>query len=165
MSRPLKRRRVASDAPARRGSRPIDKELKVISQTITTSVVATTLKTTTFPCTIVGLRWSFTQQIAITTGDSDCWWAIIVVRDGRAASTPSTSDGADFYTPEQDVLAFGHGVVRDADVSQGPGTVSFEGVTKTMRKLMGGDLLQFITISSTAVSANVNGVIQFFCKS
>ncbi len=165
MSRPLKRRRVESAAPVRRGSRPIDKELKVISQTATNSVVATTLKSTTFPCTVVGLRWSFTQQIAIVSGDADLWWAIIVVRDGRAASTPSTSDGADFYTPEQDVLAFGHGVVRESDISQGPGTRGFEGVTKTMRKLMGGDLLQFITISSTAISCNVNGVIQFFCKS
>ncbi len=165
MSRPLKRRRVESAAPVRRGSRPIDKELKVVSQTVTTSVVATTLKTTTFPCTIVGLRWSFTLQIAITTGDSDAWWAIIVVRDGRAASTPSTSDGADFYTPEQDVLAFGHMVVRDKDSSQGPGTINEQGVTKTMRKLMGGDLLQFITISSTAISGNLNGIIQFFCKS
>lgn len=150
--------------PVRRGVRPIDKSLKVVSQVVTTSVVATTLKTTTFPCTLVGLRWNFALQIAVTTADSDAWWAIIIVKDGRAAATPSTSNGADFYTPEQDVMAFGHLQVRDSDVGQGPGVMTTIGTTKTMRKLMDGDLLQFITISSVAVSGNLNGIIQFFCK-
>ena len=114
---------------------------------------------------MVGLRWSLSVRSVIATGDSIVSWALVIVKDGEAANTPSQSNGADFYTPEQNVMAFGVAQVRDNDAGSGPVTIVFEGTTKTMRKLNQGDLLQFISISNVANSASLNGVIQFFCKS
>ena len=158
-----KRRAVGISRPG--AARPIDKELIVVAQSATTSLLSTTLKSTTFPCTIVGLRWSFSIRSVIASGDSIVSWAIVTTPDGEAANTPSQSNGADFYTPEQNVMAFGVAQVRDTDAGSGPVTIMFEGTTKTMRKLKQGDLLQFISISNVASSASINGVIQFFCKS
>ncbi len=145
-------------------ARPIDKELKSVNQTATTSVTTSTLKTTTFPGTVVGLRWVVSAVINVATGNPLFHWAIVVIPDGEAANTPSGSDGADFYTPEQNVLAFGISYVRDSDVAAGPGIMSIEGSTKTMRKLKQGDVLAFITICDTATGVLVDGVIQFFFK-
>ncbi len=160
MSRPLKRARTSGV----RVQRPIDKELKAVLQTATTTVVSTTLKTTTFPGTVVGLRWSLGIASVIATSDSNVFWAIVVIPDGEAANTPAISDGADFYTPEQNVLAFGQGFVADTDVGSGPRSITFDGTTKTMRKLKQGDILALISLSTVAVSAQVRGVVQFFFK-
>ena len=72
----------------------------------------------------------------------------------------AASDAADFYAPEQNVLAFGHGSM-DNNVD----TQQFEGNTKTMRKFMGGDQLLFIVLGAATNTTNVQGIIQFFCKS
>ncbi len=154
-----KRRMVAPG----RAARPIDKELKVVNQAVTNSVTSTTLKTTTFPGTVVGLRWSCGAQSTSTT-DAVVHWAIVVIPDGEAANTPATSDGADFYTPEQNVLAFG--VFRVANNAETGGNMThvWEGTTKTMRKLKQGDVLAFITIGNAATSVNLDGVLQFFFK-
>ncbi len=161
MSRPLKRARTSGV----RVARPIDKELKVVNQTATTTVTATTLKTTTFPGTGVGLRWSVGTQNSNTASDVVLGWAIVVIPDGEAANTPALSDGADFYTPEQNVLAFGMLRLKDYDAGGGgPIGENFEGTTKTMRKLKSGDVLAFITLSSVAAAVQVDGVVQFFFK-
>ncbi len=136
-----------------------------MSSAISASQVAVTLKTTTFPCTIAGLRWAISANGQSTAAVTNFNWAIVVVRDGLAASAISTSDGSDFYTPEQDVLAFGVRRFPDADSGGGPNTQHWEGNTKTMRKLKSGDLLQFIQLGSAAAQGSVIGCIQFFCKS
>lgn len=143
--------------------RPIDKELKVVNSQVTNSVVTTTLKTTTFPCTVVGLRWDvmFTNDNA---AEAEAGWAVVVVQDGDSANTPALSDGADFYTPEQNVLAFG-AMALDADGAGQENTMHFSGSTKTMRKLKQGDVLQFITMGNVAASITYFGIVQFFCKS
>lgn len=160
-----KRRRTGSVVVQTRQVRPIDKSLITVSQTATTSVTATTLKTTTFPCTIVGLRWDLSFLSLLTTGNSIVLWFIVVVKDGNSANTPSFTNGADAYTPEQNVLAFGTSRVRDSDVGSGPSIIHNIGSTKTMRKLKAGDLLQFITLSDVASSQLAIGMVQFFCKS
>ncbi len=158
-------RRFRPDVPIVRGSRrPVDKELIFVAQTATTSNVATTLKTTTFPCTIVGLRWSLQFLSALSTSDSTVSWIIVLVKDGNTANTISQSNGADMYTPEQNVMAFGQITVRDNDVGTGPAIMSAVGNTKTMRKMMQGDVLQFVTISSQVNSCTIRGTVQFFCK-
>ncbi len=157
-----KRARVVAGA---RAVRPIDKEIKVVNKSITASQQATTLKTTTFPCTVVGLRWNISASTILTSSTSLLYWAIIVVRDGLAASTISTSDAADFYTPEQNVLAYGISAFPDADAGAGSVIQNWSGSSKTMRKLKGGDLLQFIVIGTAASQGGCDGVIQFFCKS
>ncbi len=146
-----------------RGKRPIDKDLIVVNQTTTTSVTTTALKTTTFPCTVVGIRWVISTQ-SLVASTMILSWAIVITRDGDSVNTPSQSNGASFYQPEQDVLMFGvthlnsTGVVTDQ-------IKNYEGMTKTMRKLKAGDVLNFITINSDANGASLDAIIQFFCKS
>ncbi len=141
--------------------RPIDKELKVVVKGgMAGTQVATTLKTTTFPCTIVGLRWEISAFQDGGTGGGSYSWAIVVVRDGNSASAIATSDGSDFYTPEQDVLTFGRGA-HDNNVS----VQMHSGSTKTMRKLLGGDLLQFIAVGTATNTTDLRATVQFFCKS
>ncbi len=88
----------------------------------------------------------------------------MIVPDGEAVNTPAISDGATFYAPEQNVLAFGIGQMQ-SNASGGDATVMWEGSTKTMRKLKAGDVLAIASIGSDANGALFRGVIQFFCKS
>ncbi len=158
MSRPLKRARAGG---ARVVARPIDKELKVVNKSaVAGSQVATVLKTTTFPGTVVGLRWSLGAVQDAGTAISQLTWAIIVVSDGNAASTIALSDAADMYTPEQDVLAYGCVVASGTDIN----SERIEGTTKTMRKLKQGDQLQLITIAEATNTWTLFGVVQFFFK-
>ncbi len=158
-----RRGRQQRQFPAR-SRRPTDKELKYVLQTATNSNVTTTLKTTTFPCTIVGLRWDLQFLIAIATANPIVNWIIVVVHDGNSANTISQSNASDMYTPEKDVMAFGTVALMQNDSVLGPGTMHIQGQTKTMRKMAQGDQLQFVTIANTASSVTVSGVIQFFCK-
>ncbi len=160
MSRPLKRARTSGV----RVARPIDKELKITNQAVTNSVVSTTLKTTTFPGTVVGLRWSLSIGTTLTTASPVIAWAIVVIPDGEAANTPALSDGADFYTPEQNVLAFGLIRAMDFDSGASPQAYMVEGTTKTMRKLKQGDVLAVISLSDTASGGFLDGIVQFFFK-
>jgi len=161
MSRSRVRKRPRGEAFARR---PIDKLLKAVEQTVTTSQTSTDLTTATFPCTVVGIRWEFSLTINSAVANAATYWAIIIVRDGQVAGTLAISNAASFYEPEQDVLAFGHMSVRDSDTTQGPGVAMQSGSTKTMRKLKGGDMLQIIAISNVATGSVIRGVVQFFCK-
>lgn len=161
-----KRRRTGSIVvPMARPTRPIDKSIIAVALTATSSIATSTLQTTTFPCTVVGLRWSLSILCAVTTTNPIVAWAIVVVKDGNSANSISISNAADFYTPEQNVLAFGMSRVSDSDSGSGPKILQIDNSTKTMRKLKAGDLLQFICISDTASGANINGAVQFFCKS
>ena len=156
-----KRSRTTGVSIIRSAKRPIDKNLKYIKKTgVNATQVSTTLFTATFPCTVVGLRWSMDAYQDAGTGAANILWAVVIVRDGNSANNMGASDAADFYTPEQDVLAFGHGSM-DNNVD----TQHWEGTTKTMRKFMGGDVLQFITLGANTNTSNVQGIIQFFCKS
>ncbi len=83
----------------------------------------------------------------------------MVVRDGVAVDTLAISDAAAFFEPEQNCLVFGNGTV-DNNVE----SVQFEGTTKTMRKMMGGDTLVFIHLGTATNTSGSRGVIQFFCK-
>ncbi len=159
-------RRFRPEVPIVRGSRrPTAKELIYVAQTATTSNVATTIKTTTFPCTIVGLRWSMSFSSQVSTNNAVVNWIIVLVKDGNTANTISQSNGADMYTPEQNVMAFGTVSCLANDETGGNQNQQVMGSTKTMRKMQGGDLLQFITLADVANSVVVKGVIQFFCKS
>ena len=157
-------KRQAIGKRPRAAPRPIDKELKVVNQTSTTSVTTTVLKTTTFPCTIVGLRWNMSST-SITANNTLLQWAIVLVQDGDSVNTPASSDGADFYTPEQNVLAFGVSRLMANNATGGNISWNWEGSTKTMRKMKQGDVLNFITLSDTANSISLDGIVQFFCKS
>lgn len=158
------RKRARPESGSRR-VRPIDKQLINVNAITGTTSTAITLQTTTFPCTITGLRWSIGFANKQTTGPVDISWAIVIVRDGNAANALSQTSGSSLYQPEQNVLAYGCTEFQDADLNPGgSGAAQFEGSTKTMRKLMGGDVLQFLHLGSVAASADFMGTIQFFCK-
>lgn len=144
-----------------RPRRNIDKILKVVKKTGFTTQTGTVLATATFPCTITGLRWNLAFS-GEATNLSIHHWAIIIVRDGNAANTIATSDAADFYQPEQNVLAFGVGMMAGLSAAAGPFTIPYIGSTKTMRKLLLGDRIDFIVVANQAT--NLNGIVQMFCK-
>ncbi len=158
-------RKNATKSQFRSVKRPVDKKLIVVNKSPqSTTQLATVLITATFPCTISGLRWSLTFNNIIATSDTNVRWAIVRVRDGVTVSTTAVSDAGDFYTPEQEVMAFGITHLGDSDGTVGPMIVNMEGNTKTMRKLMGGDTLQFIATAGAVNSVDILGIVQFFCK-
>jgi len=142
--------------------RPIDKKLINVSHITTVATQDTVLTTATFPCTITGLRWEI-STIGGAAGLSNTRWAIVIVRDGVTHGNIASSDASDFYTPEQDVMAFGSAFIQDTDLN-GQSVHHWGGTTKSMRKLMGGDQIVFLSSGSVAVGA-VAGVVQLFCKS
>ncbi len=143
-----------------RVKRPVDKAIVNITKAgVAGSQVNTDLFTTTFPCTIVGLRWHITMLQDAGTGASFINWAIIILRDGLTADTLSTSDGSTLYNPEQDVMTFG---IMQIDNNTTP--ASNVGETKTMRKMQGGDKLVFLAIGVATNTATIRGTVQFFCK-
>ena len=158
-TRPEMSRRRSRFAASRRN---LDKKLIGVNQSVTTTQQATVMFTSTFPCTITGIRWSLAFA-GNTTGANNLLWAIVVVKDGETVTTMGSGNGTDFYTPEQNVLAFGVVKVADSDSGTGTSVVNVMGSTKTMRKYMGGDQLQFLCIG-TAGTSSVLGIIQFFCK-
>ncbi len=142
--------------------RPVDKLLIGILKTgVDATQVVITLTTVTFPCTIVGLRWDMGVTCDGGTAPGVFNWVIVVIKDGNVVGNLQASDGNDFYTPEQNVMAFGSSKISRAD--QG-GTRVWSGNTKTMRKMMGGDILQFVCQGSATTTTTVQGCIQFFCK-
>lgn len=151
---------VAFVNPQRRTKRPIAKQLIVISKTAVSAQVTTTLITATFPCTITGLRWVVSAAADAGTAFSQMSWAIVKVTDGNTPNTLSGTDGATFYAPEQDVLAFGKSIIMPGNVVH-PHNDS--GSTKTMRKLQAGDQVFFLVASEATNTIEVQGVIQFFC--
>jgi len=140
--------------------RPVDKQLTAVNKDATAGAqVTTTLITVTFPCTIVGLRWDLNFFQDAGTGTAIGAWAIVVLRDGVTQPTIAISDAAQFYNPEQDVMAFGmFAIDNNTETSQ------FIGTTKTMRKMMGGDKLVFIDLGIATNTHGLRGVVQFFCK-
>jgi len=146
----------------RRAARPIDKELKFVNQLATNAMTTTQLKVVTFPGTVVGLRWDI-SGLAATAGSQVMSWVIVIVSDGDQVTNISQTDGADYYTPEQNVLAFGTWSMAPNTAGEGIAK-QWIGTTKTMRKLKQGDQLLFASFGSAAGAAFVNGVVQFFFK-
>ncbi len=140
--------------------RPINKSLIAISQDGNDSTdTSTQLFAVTFPCTIVGLRWSLSFFQAAGTAVCLFWWAIVIVRQGVTQATLGVSDGANFFLPESNCLVFGNG-----SIDNNVGDENFSGTTKTMRKMQGGDSLVFIAKGVGTDTSGVRGVVQFFCK-
>ncbi len=149
--------------PRRTGSkRPVDKLMLVVNKAgLGATQSTTTLVTVTFPCTIVGLRWDL--GAATNAGTASCVfaWGIIIVRDGNAIKNIALSDAATFYAPEQNVMSYGSTVLTRFDQGQ---SVQWNGSTKTMRKMMGGDKLIFVAVGEDVNTSDCFGTIQFFCK-
>lgn len=144
--------------------RPIDK--KLFGMRVALPAAATTnqtIYTTTFPGTVTGIRWdlSFCPTASVATGDGV--WCIFILREGvNIPVVAQAAFGALTDGPEQNVLACGnwtHGLLNEIDIDRQIG------MTKTQRKLMGGDTLG-ITFQSTGGGATlIKAILQFFIKS
>ncbi len=93
------------------------------------------------------------------TAVSKIAWAIVLVPDGDTVNTLAIADTNTLYAPEQNVLAFGVGLPQTT--SNGS---RFEGSTKTMRKMKGGDVLMIVAVAEATNTLDLFGCIQFFCK-
>ncbi len=145
---------------ARRSKRPIAKNIISILLATVSTQVNTVLVTNTFPCTITGLRWDIGAVSDAGTVNGTCSWAIVKVNDGQAVQNIQGGNGTEFYSPEPDVMAFGRTVMTPANQAT---TVQWTGSTKSMRKMQGGDTLQFICAGESTNTVEVHGAIQFFC--
>ncbi len=144
--------------------RPIDKAIiNIVKIDVVAANQATVLVTATFPCTIVGLRWDISVIASAGSQLAAYVWVIVVVRDGVTASGIAKGDAATLYAPEQDVLTWGRGMCNTFALTADQ-PVRMTGDTKTMRKLMGGDTLQFICFGEATNKTTFEGAIQFFCK-
>ena len=151
--------------------RPIDKQLTFINlNDVNATAQRTVLFSAPTACTILGIRWSlmFEGDAGSVGEHHDYRWIIVVVKDGDGnENNMSTTDASDFYTPEQNVLAFGVGTDNSSATSatgmQGP--ITQTGKTKSMRKFLVGDRLLFAVEGIATETIRVRGVIQTFCKS
>jgi len=144
------------------GKRPVDKLIiNVLKTAVDATDVSTTLTTATFPCTIVGLRWDLVITPGAGTSPGSYAWCVIILRDGVTVSSLAISDGATLYAPEQDVMVFARG---STSISAEGNQLHYNGSTKTMRKLMGGDKLLFIMKGEATNTVTLEGAFQFFCK-
>lgn len=75
----------------------------------------------------------------------------------------SVADATTFYAPEQDVLTYGIAEIQGSIIG-GDSGVKWNGSTKTMRKLMGGDSINLVVNGATANIKPFAGIVQFFCK-
>ncbi len=152
------------------GTRPIDKQLIFVNMNdVNATQQSTVVLLASTACTVVGLRWSmFIEGNAGTVGnDHDYRWAIVVRRDGDGVpNSMGTVDGAEFYEPEQDVMAFGIGVDHGsatATTGANPQLV-WQGKSSSKRKLLIGDRIFFICEGLATETVRVRGVVQLFCK-
>ena len=162
-----KRRRLIVGSTS---SRPVDKRIVSILKTgVTNTQQTTTLVTAATACTVFGIRWSFwVEGDAGTEGVQHPYaWAIVRQREGATLVSLNTGDANTFYTPEQDVLAFGYGTSRaDAtlNTSGGPGKHNWNDKSGSKRKLMIGDKIVFIINGIATETVRCEGGIQLFCK-
>lgn len=141
--------------------RPIDKQLFYMKGTgLDSTQDDRDFFTVTYPCTITGIRWEFNFVQDAGTGIAEGAWVLTINREsGNNPNTISLTNQTTMYAPEQDVLAWGTWAIDNNTQ-----TVTTSGTTKTMRKLMTGDV---IWVSLKGVDTNTTqytGALQFFLK-
>jgi len=167
---PLRRRRRRTYSAIISPKRPLDKQCLQIDGVASATNLATLnntvlLYTATFPCTVTGIRYD--ETINIAAGNTRGVTMIVIVRDGLAlpASLGVGTALTPLFTPEQNILvARTWGALKGAadQVAQ----TLIKGKTKTMRKLMGGDKLYLLHQGCTgAGDVGFNTIVQFFLKS
>lgn len=118
--------------------------------------------------TLQGLRWDIDIQRISGTVSQRVYWAIVIVREGFNPNALNTGNGANLYTPEQDVLAYGTTVISPG--SQEDSSARFSDQTRTMRKVQQGDRLMLLFTGQPIIdptsenSLVINATFQFFVK-
>jgi len=144
--------------PRMQARRPIDKMLiNIQHNSVSSSQVTTVLITAAFPCTVTGLRWDLSALQDAGVATSAGRWVILIHRDSATIDGLSTGNGTTLYKPEQDVLAFGSWLIKNAS-----NNVTWSGSTKTMRKLKIGDRITFVMKGTDVQLVQLHGVVQLF---
>ncbi len=152
-----KRQRTVTYAAAKR---PIDKVIRNIEHVgVDATNVSTTIISTTLPGTVTGIRWNFVITQDGGTGVADCVWAIVLLKDGDTLDTLTFTDSDILYKPEQNCLVWGFSSIKN-----NLWATRVEGSTKTMRKLMIEDEIQFIAKGEVTNTSKIVGAIQLFIK-
>lgn len=140
----------------------VSQEITTFGGTSATEAIATG--------TLQGLRWDVDIQSVGETHPVRGYWAIVIVREGYNPNSLNIANGANLYTPEQDVLAYGVATVINSGVSSGPSIEHFSDQSRTMRKVQQGDrlILLFAAADDTGSpfenGVKINGTFQFFVK-
>lgn len=132
-----------------------DKQLINVNGIVNNNQVNTSMYTCSYPCVIMGLiiHGGTNTLAALVQGFQ---WFIHVVEQGTAV--PTIAYGGAAFAPEQNVMAFGSGMVATS------GNYFTQVKTKTGRKLRAGDQLYFSMASNVAQAMNYMFDIQFFLK-
>ena len=92
----------------RAAPRPIDKQISYVADAdLDATQQASTIYTATFPCTLVGLRWTI-YAMTSSSANNVAAWAIVKVDDGETATALTFTPNASLYAPERDVFKFGN---------------------------------------------------------
>lgn len=149
----------------RRSARPINKEIVGIVNTASSAAQSEQqVWITTYPATIVGIRWEM-SAISNIPSTNTSWWALVVVREGDTPNIAGLGPGTTLYKPEQDVMTWDIMTLASNTSTAGPVTHHQSGSTKTMRRLQGGDKIVFITDADQVNATLYKGFFQFFIKS
>ena len=89
-------------------------------------------------------------------------WGLVIVRDGETANNLNIGAAAALYKPEGDLLAWGHGTCN-ALIGGSGDPVHYNDKTKTMRKMMAGDTLNFLVAGEATNTMEIRGAVQFMC--
>ncbi len=162
---PRKRARTFHTGGAKR---PIQKTwVSVVQATIGTTAQITNLGIVTVPVTIVSWRWHFNYRGDGGTSATERTLVIgcYLSREGTQLSPDiDLTDGATFAVPEENVIFARAITFNEADIEAGQAH-TYEGFTKTMRKLKAGDRVNiFVVCSSATQTCQVNGEILLFAK-
>jgi len=139
-----KRKRYIPPSP----KRPIDKILKNVTVSASSTNRQVQLMQSSFPGTVVGLRWegAITNLLEVTTNSlNQVMWAIVLKPDNTDLSDLAfggSNAAGNSYQPEQNVLATGVVSTTFSDAN-----IPVCGSTKTMRKLKAGDSIWFLAQS------------------
>ena len=149
-----------------KSKRPIEKAIKAIIQTVTTTQSNNTLFTAGNAQTYTGGTLSLSvSSVASVDAPAQMFWALVFVPESRQPSTMTITNNADLYLPEQDVLACGPITFWDgASASETTVQWTFSQKLKSMRKMKEGDSLSFLTLSNVASSFVLAATATLFFK-
>jgi len=107
---------------------------------------------------MVGLRWNITTFQDGGSAHAEHIWAIVYLRQGETIDALTYTNGVTLYEPEQNCLVWAFGANLPTTITP------YSGSTKTMRKMMVGDKIVFVSKGSTTNTTQFHGAIQLFQK-
>ncbi len=136
---------------------------RVINKESVGTQVSTTVLTTTFPCTLSAVKYSIGVFNNAAASSRVFRWALVFVADGNSANTISFVDAADFYTPEQHIIAFGSANLSETGGDGAP-TAHWNRSLSTRVNMRTGDLILFLCAAESGTDLFVDGTVQLLCK-